>query len=463
MLRDKYAQDKFFMTIQTLASEMDAELVALDSVLDDDAMVQQVKADMSQRHGRTLRTGRPSSPVEVVLRLLVVKALYNWSYEQTERYVKDSLVLRRFCRIYFEEVPDDTTLIRWAGVLAPKTLEALNERVLVLAHARKLTKGRKLRTDGTVVETNIHYPTDSSLLYDGVRVLSRLLARAKAIVGPVSSLAKTIFRDRTRSAKDMAQQLARSAKRGTQALQGLYQRLVQTAQASLEQAQQVRTWLEPHRSPAAARLCEQLDTYLPRVQQVISQTVRRVFDGEKLPPALKLVSLFEPHTAIIQRGKAGHDTEFGRKVWLSEVDGGFISQYRILHGNPAEEAQWQPSLNHHRHLFGRPPRLASADRGLSSPDNEAYAIQQGVKRVVLPQRGAKDDARRRFEQQAWFRQGRRWQAGIEGRISVLKRKHGLDRCLNHGETGFERWVGWGIFAHNLDHMAHALPRSSING
>ncbi len=463
MLRDKYAQDKFFMTIQTLTSEMDAELVALDGVLDDDGIVQQVKADMSQRHGRTRLTGRPSSPVEVVLRMLVVKHLYHWSYEQTERYVKDSLVLRRFCRIYFEDVPDDTTLIRWAGVLAPTTLEALNERVLVLAHARKLTNGRKLRTDGTVVETNIHYPTDSSLLYDGVRVLSRLLKRARAVLSQGECAAKTVFRDRTRSAKDLAQQLSRQAKRGTQALHGLYQRLVETAQASLQQAQQVQQMLQPQTSPTARRLGEQLKRYLPRLQQVISQTLRRVFDGENLPPALKLVSLFEPHTAIIQRGKAGHDTEFGRKVWLSEVDGGFISQYRILHGNPADEAQWQPSLNHHCRLFGRPPRLASADRGVSTSQNEAYATQQGVKRVVLPQRGAKNDARRRFEQQAWFRQGRRWQAGIEGRISVLKRKHGLDRCLNHGETGFERWVGWGILAHNLDHLAHALSRSSIDG
>lgn len=456
MLRDKYEQDKFFMGIQSLASEMDKELMQLDRVLEDDEIFQQVKRDMSKRHQHSLQTGRPSTPVEVIPRMLVVKHLYNWSYERTERYVKDSLVLRRFCRLYFEDVPDDTTLIRWAGVIQPETLTALNERVLKLAQARKLTNGRKLRTDGTVVETNIHYPSDNSLLYDGVRVISRLLKRAKGVLSQGEALAKTVFRDRTRSAKRVSQQLGRQARRGSQALAGTYRRLVDITQASLRQAEQVRTALQQETSQAAQRLREQMDTYLPRVLQVVSQTLRRVFGDEKLPPDLKLVSLFEPHTTIIRRGKAGHETEFGRKVWLDEVEGGFISHYRILHGNPPDANQWQSSLDHHLSLFGRPPRLASADRGVSSPDNEAYAHQLGVKRVILPQLGAKDEARTRWEHQAWFRRGRRWHAGIEGRISVVKRRHALHRCLYHGELGFARWVGWGIFAHNLHQFGLAL-------
>ncbi len=231
-------------------------------------------------------------------------------------------------------------------------------------------------------------------------MLSRLLKRAKATLGQGESLAKTVFRDRTRSAGRVAQQIARHARRGTQALQGLYRRLVETAEASVQQAEEVLAVVQQDTSQAAQHLREQLECYLPRVQQVIGQTVRRVFEGEKLPPHLKLVSLFEPHTAIIQRSKAGHDTELGRKVWLDEVEGGFMSHDRILQGNPSDEDQWQPSLDHHRRLFGRPPRLASADRGLSSSHHEAYAQQQGVKRVILPKRGAKDEVRRHLEQQA---------------------------------------------------------------
>jgi IS5 family transposase len=453
MLRDKYDEDKFFEAIQRLASEMDAELTCVDQLLEDEALYQAVKADLGRRYPQTLRTGRGSTPAAVIVRLLVVKHLYNWSYEQTERQVRDSLVLRRFCRVYFENVPDHSTLNKWALTIQPATVAALNERVMALAVKKKLTAGRKVRTDGTVVETNIHYPTDSSLLYDSVRVLSRVIKRARQVL---SQLAPATFRDRTRTAKYTAQAIGRQARRGVAAVRGAYERLVRTSQASLKQARTVRAALQMNTSAAAQRVREQLSRFMPRVEQVIEQTLRRVFGGEKLPPANKLVSLFEPQTAIIQRGKANCETEFGRKIWLSEVEGGFISHYTILSGNPADEAQWQPSLQAHVRLFAHPPRLASADRGVSSSDNEAYAHQLGVKRVVLPKRGAKDDARRRFEQQSWFRRARRWQAGVEGRISVLKRKHGLRRCLNHGDQGFARWVGWGIFAHNLGQMGHAL-------
>jgi IS5 family transposase len=357
--------------------------------------------------------------------------------------------------VYFENVPDHSTLNKWALTIQPATVAALNERVMALAVRKKLTAGRKVRTDGTVVETNIHYPTDSSLLYDSVRVLSRIIKGTRRLL---SQLAPATFRDRTRTAKYTAQAIGRQARRGVEAVRGAYERLVRTSQASLKQARTVQAALQANPSAGAPRVCEQLSRFMPRVEQVIEQTLRRVFGGEKLPPANKLVSLFEPQTAIIQRGKANRETEFGRKIWLSEVEGGFISHVDILSGNPADEAQWQPSLQAHVRLFGHPPRLASADRGVSSSDNEAFARRLGVKRIVLPQRGAKDDARRRLEQQSWFRRGRRWQAGVEGRISVLKRKHGLDRCLNHGDLGFARWVGWGVFAHNLAHMGHALAR-----
>ena len=184
--------------------------------------------------------------------------------------------------------------------------------------------------------------------------------------------------------------------------------------------------------------------------------MRRVFSGEKVPPAEKLVSIFEPHTDIIRRGKVNKDTEFGHKVWLGEVEGGFIAQYEVLHGNPHDESQWQPTLENHVQLFGRPPRQASADRGVHSADNETFAAKLGVKRIVLPKPGRKSETRHQYERQRWFWRGRRFHAGVEGRISVIKRKYGLDRCRNRGQEGFERWVGWGIIANNLTAMGKGL-------
>jgi IS5 family transposase len=263
------------------------------------------------------------------------------------------------------------------------------------------------------------------------------------------AIAKDLFRDRSRSARHAKRQIERAARQGREKTRPLYEKLVQISRASVKQAQQVVDHLEIVSDTVADGIRQTLQTVIARTQQIIEQTVRRVFHEENVPAEDKLVSLFEPHTDIIKRGKANRPTEFGHKVWIDEVDGGIVSDYRILEGNPADSDQWQPAIDHHINQFGKAPVQASADRGVQSAPNEAYAQQRGVKRVILPKAGHKSERRRAHERQAWFRRGRRYHAGVEGRISVLKRKHGLDRCLHHGRDGFERWVGWGIIAHNL--------------
>jgi IS5 family transposase len=176
-----------------------------------------------------------------------------------------------------------------------------------------------------------------------------------------------------------------------------------------------------------------------------------------VPASDKVVSLFEPHTAIICRGKAKpKDTEFGRKLWYGEVDGGLISEYRILDGNPDEAQYLIPSLQQHRQVFGQPPKQVSGDRGVHTSSNEKEARAFGVRWVSLPQPGHKTKRRRRQEKQPWFRAAQRFRNGIEGRISQLRRARRLDRCLNQGELGLERWVGWGVIANNLATIALSL-------
>jgi transposase, IS5 family len=181
MLIDKYQPEDVFARVPELAAQTDPVLKQLDVLLDDDQLYQQVRADLGKRYKWTLVHGRHSTPVEVLLRMLILKHLYDWSFQETEERVKDSLVLRWFSRVYFEKVPDDTTLIRWAKTLRPETVHALVDRVAELAKEAKVTKGRKLRLDGTCVQTNIHHPTDSSLLVDGVRVLSRIVKQGKRV------------------------------------------------------------------------------------------------------------------------------------------------------------------------------------------------------------------------------------------------------------------------------------------
>jgi IS5 family transposase len=180
MLRDRSAPVDLFALVPALQLRFEPELAELDRLLEDDQIFQQIKADLGRRRPHTIETGRPSTPVEVILRLLVVQHLYDWSYAQTEHFVGDSLVLRQFCRLGLDPVPHHTTLMRWANVLRPETMHRLLDRVTELARSLKVTRGRKLRIDSTVVATAIHYPTDSTLLFDGVRVLSRFVQRATA-------------------------------------------------------------------------------------------------------------------------------------------------------------------------------------------------------------------------------------------------------------------------------------------
>ena len=460
MIIDRYDPVNLFKLVPQLQLEMDPELAALDKLLDDDVLIQRVKADLLRRYPQSARKGRPSTPVEVILRMLAVQHLYQWSYEEAEHYVNDSLVLRQFCRLSLAKAPDDTTLIRWANQIQPETLHALLDRVVELARANKVTRGRKLRTAGTVVETNIHYPTDSSLLGDGVRILSRTLRKARQALGETADRSRQLFRDRTRSATQQVKRILEATRqRGQHAeetMRNAYQHLLETTQAMVEQARQVGTALKEQTSRTARKLAETLDTFIPRVDQVIAQTTRRVLQGETVPAAEKLVSLFDPETAIIRKGKIATATEFGRVVWLDEVEGGIISRYDILDGNPPEDQQIPRSLDHHVAVFEHPPHLLTGDRGTYSADNERYARKLGIKQVVLPQPGGKSKARTAYERQAWFRRGKRWRAGIEGRISGLKRGQGLERCRYHGDAGMERWVGWGVISHDLRVIARKM-------
>jgi len=450
MLVEHYATDKRFEEIAKHFSKMNAELEKIDRYLEDETLYRLIKNDLSKRWPKTEETGRNSTPVEVVLRMLVVKRLYGYSYEETVERVRDSLSLRQFCRVYLNEVAVDTTLIRWANLIQPKTLEKFNERIMQLAVERKVTRGRKLRTDGTVVESHIRAPSDNRLLADGVRVLARTIVRARTLVKQV---VQEPFEDFTQTAKQLARQIGETLRKKTETAKTAgrqqYQELLEMTRKTVESACRIQKQLRRHQEQKAKRLNQILETFLPRTEQVIDQTTRRILQGEQVPASEKIVSLFEEHTDIICRGKESRPVEYGHKVWLNEVEGGLVSHYRILDGNPSEEEQWKPSLKAHLKTFQQPPHQASGDRGLFSEPNEQLAHDLGVKRVILPKRGYRSKARLKHERKTWFVKGRHWHAGVEGRISVLKRAHDLGRCLAHGLTGFHCWVGWAVIAGNL--------------
>jgi IS5 family transposase len=318
MLVDCYAREDVFAQVPELAEEIDPVLKKLDGLLDDDELYRQVRADFGKRSRWTLVHGRHSTPVEVLLRMLILKHLYQWSYKETEGRVKDSLVLRWFCRVAFHGVPDASTLWRWEQTLRPETVHALVEQVARLAKQARVTKGRKLRLDATCVQTTIHHPTDSGLLVDSVRVLSRLVQRAKPLVQEQLTNAQTACRSRLRSARRAAQALHRLLRRKSEEKieqqRALYEKLIQTAEQMVRQAERVVQALSEQGEKQAQRLHTKAEQVLPLVKRVIAQTRSRVLEGQKVASDEKVLSLFEPHTRAIPRHKGGAQVEFGREA-----------------------------------------------------------------------------------------------------------------------------------------------------
>jgi IS5 family transposase len=456
MLIDTHQAEDVFARVPELAAQIDPVLHVLDGLLEDDELYQQVRADLGTRYPHTLVHGRHSTPVEVILRMLLCKHLYQWSFKETEERVKDSLVLRWFCRVYFARVPDETTLLRWLRTLRPETLHALNDRVVQLAVQAKVTKGRKLRLDATCVQTEIHHPTDSGLLVDSVRVLSRFVKRAKGLVADQVSYLEQTCRSRLRTARKTAQTLHRQLRRKGEDKEAeqkhLYQKLIETAEQMVRQATPVLEALGQQTASEATRLFTEAQALLPLVKQVIVQARSRVLEGKKVPSEQKVLSLFEPHTRAIPRHKGGALVEFGRQVILDEVDGGIVTRYAIL-SHPNEHGQAIDAVQHHQTVFEHPPNLLTGDRGVHSPGTEATLKAAGVKRVAIPASGPLSEERRALEHTRSFRRGYRWRAGVEGRIASLRRDYGWRKSAYHGSDGMERWLGLGVIASNLRHIA----------
>ena len=437
----------------------------VDQVLEDEQLVTTVYEALARRNPKSRTRGRRGTPAEVVLRLMLLKHVRNWSYGVLEREVRANLVYRDFTRVGAAKAPDAKTMGRWGLALGPESIEKIHNRVVAIAQEHHVVKGRKMRLDTTVVETNIHYPTDSNLLGDGVRVLIRAMKRITEIAGQQGAK----LRDRSRSVKLRILEIGRVVRTkggpSKERLQQGYEKLLscvgrvvgQAKRFSREVAQGVKRSADVMQQAALEGLRKELDTMMPRVQQVIRQAQQRVFGGDT-HVAEKLVSVFEPTTEIIRKGKASKPTEFGKMVKIQEAENQIIIDYAVYEKRPSDSELVIAAIESHEQKLGCVPRLMAGDAAFYSAKNEAAAHNKGVKRVCIPNRSTKSAERKREQKKRWFKQGQKWRTGCEGRISVLKRRHGLRRCLYKGDTGMKRWVGLGVIADNLIHVGGALAR-----
>jgi len=439
---------------------MDPVLKQLDGVLDDEQLVDRVFEALSKRHKSSARTGRPSTPAEVVLRVLVLKHLRSWSYEQLQWEVTGNFVYRRFCRIDGGDVPDEKTMVRYGQLVGGELLEQLFARVVELAKLRGVTKGRRLRVDTTVVEAPIHYPTDSGLLADAVRVLSREVGKIEEAGAKLPFVRTDVRRSLARRLLEIGYALRQRGDDAKAALVTPYKRLLRTTGRTTRQAIRarraaIRTMKKARgkRRAALARAVEKLDRFIPRAQQVIRQTRARVLRGRTSSDG-KLLSIFEPHARILRRGKLHKPTEFGALVKVQESEGGIVSDIAIVDTHH-DSALLVPSVKRHIEIFGQAPILASTDRGFYSGEGVKRLEELGVRRVVVPFPGKRSRKRMCHEKQRWFRRGRAWRAGGEARISRLKYRFGMARSAYRGPNGTARTVYWAGIANNLVAIAAA--------
>jgi transposase, IS5 family len=454
-----------FAFFKEAAAISDPVLDAVDRLLEDPALLALSTQALASRSQGSDKVGRQGIAPDRLLRCVVLKHIKGWSYRELHRELRASLLYRRFTRFYEDPIPDFSNLCRAFALFGKEATEQIHRRIVQQAKEAAMISGKKLRTDTTAVETNIHHPTDSSLLADSLRVMSRSLHRI------VQGCQEPEFRivNHARAAKHRVLEIGRAARTFTQAgqeqLKQSYKKLIGLTQGVKSQAVAVMEALKDHQLVARPEAFlkvvaaeASLKYYLPLVQKVISQSQARIFQAQTRHPD-KILSLFEPHSVVIRKGKAHKPNEFGRLVRIDEVEKGLVSNYAVAPGNLCDQQQWVPALQAHVKLFGQAPRLAAADRGFWNSANERAATQMGVKQVVLPGCGRLSPTRAARQKQRWFRRGQGWRAGIEARLSTLKHRFGMQRALYKGEIGFERHVGWCIIAHNLVAMSRAAPKS----
>jgi len=441
----------------------DNDLAAIDELLLDEGFID-ILFGSSLRRGKRA-TGRQRMALNQLLRVGALKHLKNWSFRDVSKELERNLDYRAFTQFFGEKTRSVAALCRNLAGVEGQTVKLLNERLCQVAITKGFIRGRNYRQDTTVCETNVHYPTDSSLLQDCVRVLQRGIQRAEQLL---PSLGRT--RDRARAVKHRALEIARASRsRGEAAKERRtpsYKSLLRTVRPVATAASKVVRKLGDGRvtrhlsrteEAIAEGVKEALDTMLPKVEQVIGQTRARVLRGNNNYPD-KLLSLFEPMTSVIRKGKPHKPNEFGRLIDIIEVEHGFVSDYQVLDGNPSDGDLLIPALQRHRQRFGRPPCLVATDRGYWSAKNEREAYALGVKRVAIPIRGKLSRTRLRLQRSRWFRQAQRWRANGEGRIGTLKNVYGMKRCMYKGHEAMERWVGWCVFANNLMVLARLMRK-----
>jgi IS5 family transposase len=409
-------------------------------------MIARVADDL--RRGGAKETGRQGLTAESVLRCALLKQHRQLSYEELAFHLEDSASFRAFARLGMSCTPKKSGLHSTVSAIRAETWEAINRAVIANARQKKVELGDVIRVDSTVTAALMHEPSDSSLLWDAVRVMARLLKAAQAMAGD----AKIVWRDHQRAAKRRAYAIQYT--RGRTGRVPHYRALIKITRSMLADLEAAQLKLEQAPDPMVEVWRAALAHYRPMIEQIIAQTERRVLRGESVPAGEKIVSLFEPHADIIVKG--GRDVEYGHKLNLTAGKSGLILDVVIEAGNPPDSERFLPMLERHIAFYGRAPRQAAADGGYANGRNLQQAKALGVRDMAFHKKTGlriEDMVRSRWV----YRKLRNFRAGIEAGISCLKRAYGLGRCTWRGLDHFRAYVWSSVVAYNLTLLARLKP------
>ena len=441
----------FDQSIQQLTSLIRPNLVLrkMDRVLlENPEFVDLIHADLT---GNASGVGANGMSAEQVLRAAILRQMKQYSWRELADRLHDGICLRWFTRFYSARTPHYTTLQKAITAISDESWQQINDLLVEFAKEQKIEKGRALRMDTTVVETNTSYPRDSKLLWDGIRVLTRIMARIR-YQRPNIDFG---FANRKRKSKRLCYQIALvKGPKADKTRRKLYRRLIRVANEVFDMG--CRCYGQLSGCDDVPKEYWQLDHYLTMMAPAIDQCERRILKGENVDACEKIVSIFEDHTDIIRRGKSSSSAEFGHKVLFTAGKTGLITQYKVLRGNPGDGNFLPEIIETHKHQFGRVPHSISADRRFFSEDNESAAYSEGVKQVSICKPGYRNKQRKQIEKERWFKNLQKFRAGIEGIISTLMRGYGLKRCIWKGWEAFKRYVALSVVTFNLRKIAVLL-------
>ncbi len=392
--------------------------------------------------------GRRGYTSEQILRVLIVMFLEGDSYRDVVVRIENSEFFRGFVKLGIKPMMDYSFLCRAYGVLREETWKAMNDAMSIYAKKEEKITDEKIRVDSTVYETNIHYPTDSSLLWDSFRTLARLMKQ----VSEEMRFVGLSHRFHVKKVKRLAQYISRNSdkkgKRAQRKIMGQYRKLIDRVKWITEAGETAKIMLVEG-GPQAMAVVAELNHYVPIVEKIIAQAERRVFRGEKVPTDEKVYSLFEEHTELLKRGKAGKPIEFGHKVLLAETGEKFILHYNALPKRQEDKDLLDETIKAHRKIFGKGPEVLAADKGFYESREQIRSLSKKIETVSICKKGRRTEEETERESTERFKAGQRFRAGIEGTISVLKRAFKLKRCLFKGFKNYAASLGCAVFCHNL--------------